>query len=115
MDVETEGRVIVVVRVTNAAADQGQMTSVVEQEEQRYEQAAREHLVDGGFVTHRDIQEVPAKGAVVYAPIPEAPAVTKPHHRPPEAPPAAVIAWCMRLEIEGAQAITNIAAAPWNA
>jgi transposase len=105
MDVETEGRLIVGVGVTNAGADQGQMASMVEQEQQRYGQAAGEHLVDGGFATHRDIQEVAAKGVVVYAPVPEARVVTKPPHGPPEAPPAAVIAWRKRMETEEAQAI----------
>ena len=105
MDVETAGRLIVGVRVTNAGVDQGQMTPMVEQEQQRYGHAAGEHLVDGGFATHRDIQELAAKGVVVYAPVPEARVVTQPPHGPPEALPAAVIAWRRRMETKEAKAI----------
>jgi len=105
MDVETTAQLIVGMRVSNVGVDQGQMAPMVDQEQQRYGQVAKEHLVDGGFATHRDIQEVAKRGVVVYAPVPEVRPVTKTPHGPPEPLPAAVIAWRERMETEEAQAI----------
>ena len=105
MDVETASRLIVGVMATNAGVDQGQMAPMVEQEHQRYGKAAQEHLVDGGFATHHDIQEVADKGVVVYAPLPEIRPVIKTPHGPPEPLPPAVIAWRERMQTEQAEAI----------
>jgi transposase len=105
MDVETAAQLIVGVTVTNAGVDQGQMGPMVEQERQRYGRAAKEHLVDGGFATHDDIQEVADKGVAVYAPLPEVRPVTKTPHGPPEPPPPAVSAWRQRMQAEEAKAI----------
>jgi hypothetical protein len=103
MDVETAARLIVGVRLTKAGVDQGQMAPMVEQEQQRYGEAAEEHLVDGGYATHRDIQQVAEKGVVVYAPLPETRPVTKPPPGPPERLPPGVIAWRERMQTEEAK------------
>jgi hypothetical protein len=105
MDVDTTAQLIVGMSVTNAGVDQGQMAPMVEQERQRYGRAAKEHLVDGGFATHDDIQEVADKGVAVYAPLPEVRPVTKTPHGPPEAAPPAVIAWRERMQTDEAKAI----------
>jgi len=105
MDVETAARLIVGVTVTNAGVDQGQMAPMVEQEQRRYGEVAEEHLVDGGFATHHDIQEVADKGVAVYAPLPETRPVIKTPHGPPEPLPPAVIAWRERMQTEEAKAI----------
>jgi transposase len=105
MDVDTTSQLIVGMRVTNAGVDQGQMGPMVEQERQRYGRAAREHLVDGGFATHADIQQVADKGVAVYAPLPEVRPVTKTSHGPPEPLPPSVIAWRERMQTEEAKAI----------
>jgi len=105
MDVETATRLIVGVRLSNAGTDQGQMAPMIEQEQRRYGEVAEEHLVDGGFATHGDIQEVAEKGVVVYAPLPEARPVTQTPHGPPEPLPPEVIAWRERMQTEQAKAI----------
>jgi hypothetical protein len=101
LDVETGTRLIVGVSVTNEGVDQGQMAPMVEQEEQRYGRAAKEHLVDGGFATFRDIQQVAERGVIIYAPLPE-PRSPNLSRKPP---PPQVIEWQARMRSSEAQAV----------
>jgi transposase len=70
---DTESQVIVGVDVTNQGTDSGQMAPMVEQIEQRTGVRPKEVLVDGGFATKEDIQQVndPEQGTQVYAPVKE--------------------------------------------
>jgi transposase len=68
---DTASQVITGVEVVNTGSDQGQMSPMVEQHQDRYGQAPDEVLVDGGFAKHEDIEKVssPENGTVVYAPV----------------------------------------------
>lgn len=70
---DTETQVIVGVEVVNQGTDAGQMAPMVEQIEERTAVRPREVLVDGGFATKDDIQQVndPEQGYKVYAPVKE--------------------------------------------
>jgi transposase len=65
----TESGVIVGVDVTQAATDFEQMSPMLAQLEQRYDQTAGEMLVDGGFASLDAIGEAEQNGTKVYAPI----------------------------------------------
>ena len=71
---DTESQVITGVDVVNTGSDQGQMSPMVEQHQDRYGRAPDEVLVDGGFAKHEDIEQVssPESGTVVYAPVQKA-------------------------------------------
>lgn len=69
LTVDTASGVIVGVDVINQV-DQGQMSPMVEQLQDRYGQGPAEHLVDGGFLTYPDLEAVAAKGVEVYGPLP---------------------------------------------
>lgn len=70
---DTETQVIVGVEVVNQGTDAGQMAPLVEQIKDRTAVRPREVLVDGGFATKDDIQQVndPEQGYKVYAPVKE--------------------------------------------
>lgn len=67
--VDTASGVIVGLDVINEV-DQGQISPMVEQIQARYGRRPDAHLVDGGFVTHSDLETVAAHGVTVYAPLP---------------------------------------------
>jgi len=68
---DTETQVITGVDVVNTGSDQGQMSPMVEQHQERYDKVPDEVLVDGGFAKHEDIEKVssPESGTKVYAPV----------------------------------------------
>jgi transposase len=68
--VDVGSGVVVGVDVTNQV-DQGQMIPMLDQIDQRYQRAPKEHLVDGGFVTTSDMEEAFKRNVQVYAPLPE--------------------------------------------
>jgi transposase len=69
---DTQSQVIAGVDVVNTGSDQGQMSPMVEQLEERYDKTPGEVLVDGGFAKHEDIEKVSTTegGTKVYAPVP---------------------------------------------
>jgi hypothetical protein len=70
---DTQGQVIAGVDVVNTGSDQGQMSPMVEQIDERYDKTPPEFLVDGGFAKHEDIEKVSTAeaGTKVYAPVPK--------------------------------------------
>ena len=66
-------QVIVGADVVNVGGDGGQMGPMVEQIEDRYGEAPREYVVDGGFSTLEDIEAVgqAPRGTTVYTPVKE--------------------------------------------
>ena len=66
----TDSQVIVGMDVVNLGSDMAQMAPMVEQVEQRVGEAPGQWLVDGGFVSHDQIDAVAGK-TEVYAPVPE--------------------------------------------
>ena len=67
----TDSQVIVGVDAVNAGTDGGQAEPMVEQIEQRTGIRPPEVLLDGGFATHNEIQQLndPEQGYKVYAPV----------------------------------------------
>jgi len=65
----TETLVIVGADVTNAGADAGRMSPMVEQVEERYAARPEQYLADGGFSTFKDIERLESSGTQVYAPV----------------------------------------------
>jgi len=57
------------VGVTNGV-DQGQLSPMLTQLHQRYQRTPRDHFVDGGFVTHPEIERWAQAGVTLYAPLP---------------------------------------------
>lgn len=67
---DTKTQVIVGVDMLCTGADQGQLTPMLEQLEQRYNMTPTEYLVDGGYVSGAEIDAVESK-CTVYAPVPQ--------------------------------------------
>lgn len=64
--------VITGVDVTNSGSDAGQMDPMVEQIQEDLGRLPEEYYTDGGFSTIEDIEQVSARGVVVFTPIKEA-------------------------------------------
>lgn len=106
--VDTGSRAIVGVDVTNQGNDAGLSEPMRRPVEQRTGRAVQEHLMDGGYVTLKAIDEAAGAGVTIYAPPPE-PRGKKPPERPAGAPKPGdsehVAAWRARMDSEQAQRI----------
>jgi transposase len=80
----TDSQVITGVEVVNSGGDQGQLLPMVQQHQERYGEAPKEMLADGGFVKKDDIDRLgpPQGGTTVYAPVMQ----SKDPHRDPHEP-----------------------------
>jgi transposase len=106
MNVDVQSGIVVGWEVINVV-DRGQATPMVEQAQQRYGRPPEEHVVDGGFVAHGDIEALGKRypQTAYYAPVREPrprPRTTRSHHPPP---PPSVLAWRERMESEQAKVI----------
>jgi hypothetical protein len=101
---DTAAQVIVGVDVSNAGTDHGQLAPMVAQVEDRHAQPPEAMLVDGGFVTKEDIEEVSPR-TTVYAPVPKPKDPARDPHAPlpKDSPPVA--AWRQRMGTPEAQAL----------
>lgn len=112
---DTETQVIVGVEVVNQGTDAGQMAPLVEQIEDRTAVRPREVLVEGGFATKDDIQQVndPERGCKVYAPVKEE-EKQRSKGQDPFAPrrgeSPALTEWRMRMGTEEAKSIYQLRA-----
>jgi transposase len=119
---DTGSLVIVGVEVTTTGSDQGQMTPMVEQFKQRFDQRPAEMLVDGGFAAHADIEAVSTPGPAdptcagggpdreghsckVYAPVPKPRTEQVDRYAPHAGDGPAVAEWRARMGTEAAKAI----------
>jgi transposase len=102
---DTKSQIIVGVEVTTNGSDQGQLAPMNEQIEQRHGHGPQEALVDGGFVSHGDIEACAAEGCVVYAPVPEPKDAQRDRHVPLPGDSPAVAAWRVRMGTEAAKEI----------
>jgi len=102
---DTESQVVVGVAVTNAGSDQGQMSGMVEQLEQRYGRGAEAMLVDGGFAKLAEIEQVTRAGSTVYAPVMEPRDPSRDPHAPRPGDSSEVAAWRQRMGTAEAKAI----------
>jgi transposase len=62
-------QIIVGVDVNNCGSDGGQLSPMLEQVQQRYQQRPAEWLADGGFANDTDIEDAHKGGTTVYAPV----------------------------------------------
>jgi len=67
----TDKQIIVGVEVINIGSDQGQLSPMLGQVEQRYDERPAQCLVDGGYARHDDIEDAQRRGTTVYAPVPK--------------------------------------------
>jgi len=65
----TDSQIIVGVEVNNCGSDLGQLSPMLDQVEQRYEQCPAEWLADGGFARNADIEDAHRRDTTVYAPV----------------------------------------------
>jgi transposase len=105
--VDTGSGIIVGVDVINQT-DKGQVSPMVEQVQARYGRRPAEHLVDGGFVAHADIERVAANQVVVYAPLPEPWAPDQDPTQPRESDGPGVRAWRERMQTEAVKVIYKL-------
>jgi transposase len=110
---DTASQVIAGVEVTNRGTDQGEMAPMVEQVQERYGVRPGEVLVDGGYATKEDIDEVsaPEKGCTVYAPVPRPKDKARDRHVPLPGDSGAVAAWRERMGTGAAKEICKDRAA----
>jgi transposase len=107
---DTKTQIITGVDVVNSGSDRGQMAPMVEQHEERYGQQPEEYLVDGGFATKGDIEEVSAsdeepKGTTVYAPVQKSKDPQVDPHTPRHDDTPAVVKWRQRMATDEAKEI----------
>lgn len=107
--VDTASGVIVGVDVTHQI-DRGQLQPLLQQLQDRYTRQPTEHLVDGGFVAHADIEASATAGVTIYAPLPS-PRATAPPAEPSRSKAGpGVRAWWARMETEAAKVIYKLRA-----
>lgn len=105
--VDTGSGIIVGIDLINQT-DKGQISPLIEQVQARYGQRPAEHLVDGGFVAHADIERVAAQQVAVYAPSPKPGAPNQDPSQPRESDGPGVRAWRERMQTEAAQRIYQL-------
>lgn len=79
---DTKTRLVVGVEATNRGTDAGSMEAMIRQVEANTGLVPQEILVDGGYVSHKDMQAVEEKGVSVLAPLPK----PKPGRQDPSMP-----------------------------
>jgi transposase len=100
-----ESGAIVGVDVTNRGSDQPHVIPMIEDIEKRTGQLPKEYLVDGGFVSHDNIDHLAAKGITSYGPVPEPRDPKVDRYTPKPDDSQAVAAWRKRMRTEKAKAI----------
>jgi transposase len=85
---DTKTQIITGVDVTNNGGDRGEMGRMIEQHKERYGQVPDDYLVDGGFSSKDDVEQVSSDsdnddstGTTVYAPLRKCPKGGDPHAR----------------------------------
>jgi transposase len=104
---DTATQIIAGVAVSNSGGDQGKMAPMVHQLEDRYGQAPKEMLVDGGFAKKEDIVEVspPEGGTTVYTPVQKSKDPDRDPHTPRADDAPAVAEWRQRMATAEAKEI----------
>jgi transposase len=103
----TDSQVVTGVEVVNSGGDQGQLLPMVEQHGERYQQAPKAMLADGGFVKKDDIEQLapPQGGTVVYAPVMKSKDPNIDPHTPRDDDRRAVAEWRQRMATPAAKEI----------
>jgi transposase len=108
---DTKTQIITGVDVTNNGGDRGEMGRMIHQLQERYGQVPEEYLVDGGFSSKDDVDQVSrnpdqedSTGTTVYAPLRKCPTGDSPHARR-EKESRVVGDWRERMGTEAAKEI----------
>lgn len=101
--VDTDTRAIVGVGVTNSGSDYGNIAPMVAEVERRTGKRAKEWLVDGGYASLGDIQDVGEQGVKVLAPVPQPRSAGIDPHLPKKNDPEHVAAWRKRMATDAAK------------
>jgi transposase len=100
-----ESQIIVGVEVNNCGSDLGQLSPMLEQVEQRYEQCPAEWLADGGFARTADIEDAHRGGTTVYAPVRHPRNSSRDPHVALPDDSEAIIQWRQRMGSDAAKEI----------
>jgi transposase len=102
---DTETQIITGVDVTNSGGDQGKLAPMVEQLQERYGEAPKEMLVDGGFAKKEDIETLGQAGVTVFAPVQASKDPERDPHTPRPDDPPKVAEWRQRMATDEAKEI----------
>jgi transposase len=100
-------RAIVGVFVSNSGTDTPLSTQMRQQVEDRTGGKVNEHLIDGGYVDHGQIDTAAAEDVTIYMPVPKPPANAKEQDRfaPRDSDSESVAAWRARMKTDEAKEI----------
>ena len=101
---DTESQIIVGVAVITSGSDQGQLTPMVKQVNERCGITPGSWLVDGGYPSHDQIDAV-SEQTVVYAPVPASKKADIDPHVPKKGDSESVAKWRERMGTEEAKVI----------
>ncbi|MGI0148977.1 MAG: transposase, partial [Thermoplasmata archaeon] len=102
---DTDSRVVTGVSVDNRGSDMGHVDPMLDQIESRTGLVPGEHLVDGGYVRHEDMQKAADRNVTVYAPIPTPRNRTADPHQPRPLDLPAIAEWRVRMAAPDAKEI----------
>jgi transposase len=100
-----ESGFIVGADVTNHGTDQPHVVPMLDEIERRTGKVPDEYLVDGGFVTHENIEVISSRGATVYAPTPKPKKDSVDRYAPKREDTPALAAWRVRMGTEDAKRV----------
>lgn len=100
-----KSQIIVGVDVTNEGSDKGLASPMVEQIEERTKETPEEFMVDGGFVSKEDFEELDKKNIAIYAPVPKARKEGQDPYEPRSDDSPAIAKWRQRMATEEAKEI----------
>jgi transposase len=101
-----QGQVVVGVDVVTVGSDQGQLSPMLEQVNNRFGQRPQEALVDGGYAKLQDIEKVQKEmNCKVYAPVSKPKKDTVDRHEPKATDRKEVAEWRKRMATPEAKAI----------
>jgi transposase len=101
----TDSQIIVGVEVNNCGSDLGQLSPMLDQVEQRYEECPAQWLADGGFARNADIEDAHRRGTTVYAPVRHPRDSSRDPHVALPDDSEAIIQWRQRMGSEAAKEI----------
>ncbi len=103
---DTASMVILGVDLDNSGSDQGKMSPMLDQLEERYGQTPKEYLVDGGFASLDEITAVGETGkCTVYAPVQTPKNKDRDPHKPLSKDSVEVAEWRKRMGTDEAKKI----------
>jgi transposase len=103
--VDTEKQIVVGVEISNSGSDQGKLSPMIEQIQDRYGVTPPEILVDGGFAGLKDIEKASESGTMVYAPVAKPKDKERDPHVPLVTDSPSVAQWRQRMGTSEAKEI----------